>query len=136
MDKFDKWLAAQRSVALKVKDMSEAERAAFAQQEDGGANTSIDDMARKVAAHPALNRAVRDAGLSPREYALVAMSFVQTGMAAGVAAMRPDDNQDSLIRAMKANPENVAFYRANEAEITRKSKAFEAEMKRLGVADM
>jgi hypothetical protein len=138
MDKFDKWLAAQRNVMMKAKDMSEAERAAFKEQNAGmsNANASIDDMARAVESTPVLNQAVRDAGLSPREYALVMMAFVQTGMAAGVAAMRPNDNQDSLIRAMKASPENVQFYRANEAEITRKSKAFEAEMERLGLDDM
>jgi hypothetical protein len=136
MDKFDKWLAAQRNVMMKAKNMTDAEKAAFAQQNEGNNNASIDDMARAVSSNPMMNQAVRDAGLSPREYALVMMSFVQTGMAAAVAGMRPNDNQDSLIRAMKANPENVKFYKANEAEITRKSKALEEEMKRLGVDDM
>ena len=136
MDKFDKWLAAQRNMAMKAKDMTDAEKAAFAQQNESNNNASIDDMARAVSSNAVLNQAVRDAGLSPREYALVMMSFVQTGMAAAVAQMRPNDNQDSLIRAMKANPENVKFYKANEAEITRKSKALEEEMKRLGVDDM
>lgn len=138
MDKIDKWFAAQRNVMVKAKSMSEAEKAAFESQSEGmsGANASIDDMARSVESIPMYRQAVRDAGLSPREYALVMMSFVQTGMAAGVAAMSPNANQDSLIRAMQANPENVKFYRANEAEITRKSKAFEEEMKRLGVEDM
>ena len=136
MDKFDKWLAAQRNMAMKAKDMTDAEKAAFAQQNENNNNASIDDMARAVSSNAVLNQAVRDAGLSPREYALIMMSFVQTGMAAAVAQMRPNDNQDSLIRAMKANPENVKFYKANEAEITRKSKALEEEMKRLGVDDM
>src|SRR5687768_3151062 len=86
MDKFDKWLAAQRNVALKAKGMSDAEKAAFAQQNEGNNNNaSIDDMARAVSSNPVMNQAVRDAGLSPREYALVMMSFIQTGMAAAVA---------------------------------------------------
>lgn len=138
MDKLDKWFAAQRNFMMKAKSMSESEKAAFASQNEamGNANASIDDMARSVESIPMYRQAVREAGLSPREYALVMMSFVQTGMAAGVAAMSPNANQDSLIRAMQANPENVKFYRANEAEITRKSKAFEEEMKRLGLDDM
>jgi hypothetical protein len=36
---------------------------------------------------------------------------------------------------MQASPENVKFYQDNEAEITRKEKDLEAEMKRLGVSN-
>ena len=49
--------------------------------------------------------------------------------------MRPTDNQDSLIRAMKANPDNIKFWNENEAEITRKSKELESAMKKAGVSD-
>jgi hypothetical protein len=61
--------------------------------------------------------------------------MMQTGMAAAVLKMRPTDNQDSLIREMKANPENIKFYNANEAEITRKAKEVEAEMKKMGISN-
>ncbi len=60
------------------------------------------------------------------------MSMMQTGMADAVLKMRPKDNQDSLIREMKANPANVEFYREHQAEITAKTKALEAEMKGVG----
>jgi hypothetical protein len=66
---------------------------------------------------------------------MITISMMQTGMAAAVAKMRPTDNQDSLIRAMKANPDNIKFYNENEAEITRKSKQVEAEMKKLGISN-
>ena len=56
-------------------------------------------------------------------------------MAAAVAKMSPNANQDSLIRSMQANPDNIKFYNENEAEITRKSKALEAEMKQLGITE-
>jgi hypothetical protein len=36
---------------------------------------------------------------------------------------------------MKANPDNIKFYNENEAEITRKSKQVEAEMKKLGISN-
>jgi len=134
MDKFDKYLAAQRNIMLKAKDMSPADKQAMEARNEGrnNANASLDDMVRNVESEPMMNAAVRDAGLSAREFALVAMSLMQTGMAAGVAKMRPKDNQDSLIRAMKANPANVKFLLENEAAITRKQKDLEAEMKRLG----
>ena len=78
--------------------------------------------------------AIRDAGLSPREFMMITMSFLQTGMAAAVAKMHPNANQDSLIRSMKVNPDNVKFYNENEAEITRKARELEDEMRRLGIS--
>jgi hypothetical protein len=75
--------------------------------------------------------AIRAAGLSPREYIMITLSMMQTAMAASVAQMRPNDNQDSLIREMKANPENIKWYNEHAAEINQKTKAVEAEMKAL-----
>ena len=135
MDKIDKMLAAQRILAAKAKAMTPAEREAMEARGDSDSdpNESLDDMARKIEKEPMLRDAIREAGLSPREYVLITMSMMQTGMADGGLKMRPKDNQDSLIRAMKANPDNIKFYREHEAEITAKSKAIEAEMK--GVSD-
>lgn len=137
MDKFDKYVTAQRNVMLKAKNLSPAERQAMEARSDSrdNANATVDDMVRNIESEPMMTAAVREAGLSPREFTMITMSLMQTGMAAGVAKMRPNDNQDSLIRAMKANPENVKFLLENEAEITRKQKDLEAEMKRLGATD-
>jgi cell fate (sporulation/competence/biofilm development) regulator YmcA (YheA/YmcA/DUF963 family) len=137
MDKYDKYLAAQRNIALKAKDLSAAEKEAFQKRADarGDANSSLDDMARNIESEPLMNSAVREAGLSAREFTMITMAMMQTAMAVSVAKMRPNDNQDSLIREMKANPDNVKFWQANEAEITRKQKALEAEMKQLGAMD-
>jgi hypothetical protein len=135
MDKYDKYLAAQRNIALKAKDLSPEERQKFKEGPDSEDNSSqsLDDMAKRIESEPLMNAAVRDAGLSPREFAVITMSMMQTAMAAGVLKMRPNDNQDSLIREMKANPANVKFWQANEAELTRKQKAVADEMKRLGL---
>jgi len=131
MDKIDKMLAAQRILAAKAKAMTPAEREAMEARGESASdpNASLDDMARKIDSEPMLRDAIREAGLSSREYVLITMSMMQTGMAESVLKMRPKDNQDSLIREMKANPDNIKFYREHQAEITAKSKAIEAEMK-------
>jgi hypothetical protein len=131
MEKIDKMLAAQRILAAKAKAMTPAEREAMRARSDADSdpNESLDDMARKIESEPLLRDAIREAGLSSREYVLITMSMMQTGMADGVLKMRPKDNQDSLIREMKANADNIKFYREHQAEITAKSKAIEAEMK-------
>lgn len=135
MDKYDKYITAQRNLMLKVKDMPPAKREAFESRQSNDQNASLDDMVKKIESEPIAKDAVRVAGLSPREYVMITMSMMQTAMAAGIAKMRPNDNQDSLIREMKANPENVKFFTENEAELTRKQNAFEAEMQRLGATD-
>lgn len=134
MDKIDKMLAAQRILAAKAKAMTPAEREAMRARgdTDSDPNQSLDDMTRRIDSEPMVRDAIREAGLSPREYVLITMSMMQTGMADAVLKMRPKDNQDSLIREMKANPANVEFYREHQAEITAKTKALEAEMKGVG----
>ena len=138
MDKIDKFMAAQRNLALKVKDMSPAERQAMKDRapESENANQSLDEMARRIESEPVMNAAIRDAGLSAREYSLIAMSMLQSAMAAGVLKMRPNDNADSLVREMKANVDNVKFMQQHEAEIQRKQQELAAEMKRLGVESL
>jgi hypothetical protein len=131
MDKYDKYLAAQRNMALKVKGLSPEQRQAMENSGSSDANASLDDMVKTLESQPLIASAVRDAGLSPREFALFTISMMQSSMAAGVLKMRPKDNQDSLIRQMQANPENVKFVQQHEAEITQKQKAIEADMKKL-----
>ena len=132
MDKIDKYIQSQKNLGAKVKSMSAAERAAFQNSDiSSDANASLDDMVAKIDKQPVMVAAIKDAGLSTREWVLVTMSMMQTGMAAAVLKMRPNDNQDSLIREMKVNPDNIKFYNEHEAEITAKTKAIEADMKAL-----
>ena len=137
MDKIDKYIAAQPALTAKMKSMSQAERDAVKARNEGrdNSNASIDDMARNIESEPVMNDAIRSAGLSAREFALITMSMMQSAMAASVLKMRPNDNQDSLIREMKANPDNIKFYREHEAEITRKTQELQAEMKAAGASD-
>ena len=131
MDKIDKYIQAQKNMAAKMKAMSPAEREAFKNGDNdlNGANASIDQMVAKIEKVPPMVDAIKDAGLSPREWVMVTFSMMQTGMAAAVLKMRPNDNQDSLMREMKVNPDNVKFFNEHEAEITAKTKAIEADMK-------
>jgi hypothetical protein len=132
MDKIDKYIQSQKNMAAKVKSMSPAEREAFSSRDIASdANASLDDMVAKIDKEPVMVEAIKSAGLSTREWVLVTMSMMQTGMAAAVLKMRPNDNQDSLMREMKVNPDNIKFYNEHEAEITAKTKAIEADMKAL-----
>ena len=137
MDKIDKYMAAQRNIATKAASLTPAQRAAMEANSENSSdpNASLDDMVRRIESEPMMVAAIRDAGLSAREFTMITISMMQTGMAAAVAKMRPTDNQDSLIRAMKANPDNIKFWNENEAEITRKSRDIESQMKKLGVSD-
>jgi len=136
MDKMDKFYAAQRNLAVKMKAMSPAEREAMerkADGEDASGNQSLDELARKIESTPPMRDALREAGLSPREYAVLAMSAMQSGMAAAVIKMRPNDPADSLAREMKANMDNIRFMQEHEAELTRKQQALQAELKQMGI---
>jgi AraC-like DNA-binding protein len=136
MDKIDRLYAAQRNMAVRMAALSPAERAAMEakESEDGDdGSQSLDDMARRIEGTPVMAEAVREAGLSPREFATITMAMLQSAMAGSVLQMRPKDNQDSLVREMKANKENIEFMRANEATLRQKQEAMAAEMKRLGV---
>ena len=135
MDKIDKFYAAQRNLAIKAKGMTPAEREAMESGNAAGAdaNASLDDIVRRIDGAPPMRDAIRDAGLSSREYVMVMMAAMQSGMAASVIKMRPKDDPDSLAREMKASPENIRFMQEHEAELTQKQKAMEAEMKRMGV---
>jgi len=131
MDRYDRFLAAQRNVLRTIGAMTPAERAALQTRNAGNSNASIDDMVRNVEREPVMTAAVRDAGLSAREYIMITMALMQSSMAAGAQKMRPTDDADSLARAMKANPANVKFLRDNEAELARKQNELQAEIKKL-----
>ena len=135
MDKIDKYIQAQRNIAAKYKTMTPEQRQALKDRGDSNdasdPNATLDQMAARIEKEPVLVDAIKAAGLSAREFMMITLSMMQTGMAASVAKMRPNDNQDSLIRAMQANPDNIKWYNEHEAEIMQKTKAIEAEMKAL-----
>ncbi len=128
MDKVDKFFAAQRNMALKAKDMSPAQQEEVSMDGSG----SMADMAKQIESSPEWSAAIREAGLEPREYVTLTMSMLQSAMAASVLKMRPNDDQDSLVREMKASMDNVRFIQEHEAEITAKREAMEKELNAMG----
>lgn len=137
MADFDKFYAAQKNVALKMKALPAEERARIQQQHDAEEvpdNETIDQLAARIGKDPIMKQGIEEAGLTTREFALLSLSMMQTGMADAVLAMRPNDNQDSLVREMKVNPENVKFYREHKAELEQRQKAAQEEMKKLGLS--
>lgn len=134
MERIDRIHAAQRNIALAIRDMTPAEREAMENTGDG--NATLDEFARDIESNPKIRQALADAGMSPREYATATMAMVSAAMAASALHMRPDEDQDSLARAMHANPDNVRFLRENEAELARKQQQLEAELRAAGaIAD-
>lgn len=134
MDKVDRYFDAQLAIARRVKDLSPEERAPLEQMESS-ADASLDEMARRLESHPAMRDGLREANLSSREFATLTMAMLQAGMAASVLQMRPNDNQDSLAREMKASMENIRFLRENEAELTRRQQELESELREMGALD-
>lgn len=130
MDKVDKYYAAQRNLAQKAKTMSREERE---QIEADASDENIDEWAASLERIAPVREAVRGAGLSVKEFAMITMALMQANMAAGVLEMRPNDNQDSLAREMNANMDNIRFVRQHRAELLRKDSVFAADMKRLGL---
>lgn len=133
MDRVNRLFEAQRNIALAVRDMPEGERAAMQNLDMNDA--TLADFGARLESIPAVDRALEDAGLSGREYATATMAMVSAAMASSVMQMRPNDNHDSLARAMNANLANVEFFREHEAELTRRQQALEAELRGMGALD-
>lgn len=131
-DRVDKFYAAMRNIALAMKDMSPEQR----EKIDMNAvdSPSLDHYATSLEREPAVRRAIQQAGLTAREFAVLTMSIMQTGMASAILATQPNASADSLMREMKVNPDNLRFMRQHEAAIKAKQQAVAAEMKAAGAA--
>lgn len=130
MDKVDKYFSAFRNIGVALKGMTPAQRKAVDMDIGEG---DIDAYARRLDAQPAISKAVKDAGLSTREFGVLTVAMLQASMATGVIDMRPKDDADSLARAMKTNPANIRFMKEHAAEIEAKRKQMEADMKAMGI---
>lgn len=135
MDRVDRFYASMRNVGLALKDMTPEERLQHDVGFDGDDNASLDQISERLDKDPIMRKALADAGLSAREYSMLTMAIIQSGMAAAVLEMRPEADADSLIRAMQANPENVRFMRDHKSELEAKQQAMQTEMERLGITE-
>lgn len=130
MDQVDKYFAAFRNMGAAMQRMSPEEREAL---EFDASDTDFNGYVARLEAHPVIERAIRDAGLSAREFSLVLWSMLQSSMANAVLQAQPDVNEDSLANEMQLNMNNVRFMREHEDEIRQKQDALDQEMQEMGV---
>lgn len=135
MDGMDKYYAAMRSVAIATKDLSPEEREEMEVDLADDNVDGIEGMVDLIEQNEIYREALDDAGLSAEEFALLTMSMLQSSMAAMVIEMQPNADPDSLIQAMEANPDNVAFIRENREALDAKQEAMEAELEAMGITD-
>lgn len=87
----------------------------------GNAN-SLDDMERGIASFAPMARALKSAGLTPREYSKFMMAMLQAGMVYGFSK----GNVDYSKLPAGINPENVKFIAAHKAELDALQQEFAA----------
>ena len=133
MDKMDKYFQTMRNLAASLKEMTPEQRAAVEMNTDQ--NATLDQMIAQAKGNKVIDDAARKAGSSARDYVMTSVAYMQSAMAMAVMQMQPNANQDSLAREMKANPNNIKFIKDNEAALTTKYKAIEAEMNELEALD-
>ena len=131
MERMDRFFAVQRALGTRMAAMSPAEREAMDVASD--ADDSMEETVRKLEGNATMAAALREGGMSAREFTTFTAAMIQAGMAAAMLQTQPQANQDSLMREMKVNPANVRFLRENEAELQRRQAELQAEMQRLGL---
>lgn len=131
MENVDKYFAAYRNIGSALQSMSAQERA---QLEFDASDTDLNGYIAKLESQPVLNNAIRQAGLTAREFSLILWSMLQSSMASQVMASQPNADEDSLANAMQVNMDNVRFMRDHEQEIRQKQQALDQELRAMGIA--
>jgi hypothetical protein len=88
---------------------------------------TLDQMVARYSAVPAVKKAIADAGLSPREFAVAQGAMIQAGMSYGIMKQYKL-SPDSVSKSTGVSKANLEFFRANEAELERMGKEMEAQM--------
>ena len=113
-------LDAQLEKAREAKDQAEEAMSAGAPNMSNA--QSLDDMERGIAAIAPMARALKSAGLAPREYAKFTMAMLQAGMIHGFSQGKVDYAK----LPAGVNPENIKFIEAHKAELDAIQKEFAA----------
>lgn len=132
-DRMNKYFEAQHNLYASMKSMTPQQREAAGAST--GNNDDLETMIAKAEANQLVTAAARKAGISTREYVMVSVALFQSMMAASIAEMQPNANQDSIIRSMDANPKNVQFIKEHGAEFEQKQKALQAEAEAMGLSN-
>lgn len=115
MRKVDAFAAASKAAAAATRGLPADQAAALRQSSsESGSTRSIDDMANSYDHVPPIRDAIKNAGLSSREYALIMFTTMQ---AMSMEAMTQANPKATLPANM--NPVNLEFARANHDAIMR-----------------
>lgn len=115
--KFDAWVKASLAMAK-----AHAGKVEDDEDEDAVENDAqwLDDIARKLDGIPEARTAIRGAGLSSREYAVLSMVILQSVMADEMMKQYP------TMEAPKINPQHLEFVRTNRAYVEKQMAALKA----------
>ncbi|HEU4587474.1 MAG TPA: hypothetical protein VFS11_02430 [Gemmatimonadales bacterium] len=122
MDKVERFFDANLRLAAAAKGMDSTEGPDLSD-----ANQSLDEMEAAIARHPQMSAAIRAAGLSPREYAVLSLAYLQAAMAGSIAAQQQLDDQ-AAAEQMQANAENIRFVREHKADLERMQHSVDAKL--------
>jgi hypothetical protein len=95
-------------------------------RDEAGDHETLADIAEFHRERPALRQAIERAGLTPDEYALATLSWVQASMAFAVAQALPPERRAAALADAKVPAANVEFVRKNKAELDAMSRRLKA----------
>jgi transposase-like protein len=109
------------SVAAEKLKQLEREHPELAKQRDTASSKemelSIDEIEARVERMPAARKAIEDAGLTVREYAVATLVFLQAMV--GQMMIQQGQSPDSVARELGMNPANLRFVKEHEAELAK-----------------
>lgn len=122
MPRMQKWVQAVQNMVAVSKAHPELEGTYEADQ-----NAPLDQQVAALEKHPQAKKAVKDAGLSPREFTMISYAYMQAAAAQSVQQMPAGKTRDSVMQSLKVHPDNVTFLQKNRAELEKLMKAMQEE---------
>lgn len=121
MPRMHKWAQAGRNMEAASKAHPELEGTLRLEQD-----ASIDQQVAALEGHAEAKKAIKDAGLSPREYMMITHAYMQAAAAQSVQQLPPGKQRDSIMQSLRVHPDNVTFVQKNMPELERLMKGMEA----------
>ena len=116
MDDVEKWGEANHALQ-RLADANPELATALESDDEDGADQSLDGIAERIESVPQAREVIEDAGLSPREYAVITFALFQAGMAQ--YAVEQGQDLEQVARDMQVNADNIRFMQEHREEIER-----------------
>jgi hypothetical protein len=94
---------------------------------ENSSSLTLDQLVARYSAVAPVKKAIADAGLTPREFAVAQGAMIHAGMSYGIMK-EYKLSPDSVSKTTGVSKANLEFFRANEAEIERMGKEMQAQM--------